>query len=194
MAGDEHYHPKDAVKAAFHAAGVVGTSGFFVAAVHNALQRENVGALSVFTRSGGIIAVFAIGGGAYNFTKIASANLRQKNDPWNSALGGFVAGSVIGMTRRRMPVVLGLGAFVSATMGAFEFTGARLRGWADRPEEDEFERKIAMRANRRRPIEETIAEIGEGRGIRPEGYEERRRERLKAKYGVDINPVKATVE
>lgn len=63
-----------------------------------------------------------------------------------------------------MPVVLGLGAFVSATMGVFELTGARLGGWSDRPEEDEFERKIAMRANRRRPIEETIAEIGEGRG------------------------------
>lgn len=59
MAGDDQiYHPQDAVKAAFQAAGIVGTSGFFVAAVHNALQRENVGALSVFTRSGGIIAVF----------------------------------------------------------------------------------------------------------------------------------------
>lgn len=45
------------------------------------------------------VSLTAIGGGAYNFTKIASANLRQKNDPWNSALGGFVAGSVIGMTR-----------------------------------------------------------------------------------------------
>lgn len=49
-------------------------------------------------------------------------------------------------------------------MGLFEVTGARLRGWSERNEEDEFERKMAMRANRRRPIEETIAEIGEGRG------------------------------
>lgn len=195
MAGDDHvFHPKDAVKAGFSAAGIVGTSGFFVAAIHNALQRQNVGAMSVFTRSGGIIAAFAVSGGAYNFTKIASANLRQKNDPWNSALGGFVAGSLMGMTRRRLPVVLGLGAFVSATMGLFEVTGARLRGWSERNEEDEFERKMAMRANRRRPIEETIAEIGEGRGIRPEGYEERRRERLAEKYGVEINPVKATAD
>jgi hypothetical protein len=26
-------------------------------------------------------------------------------------------------------------------------------------------------------------------GIRPPGYEERRRERIKEKYGIDINPV-----
>lgn len=29
---------------------------------------------------------------------------------------------------------------------------------------DEFERKMALRKNRRRPVEQTIAEIGEGRG------------------------------
>lgn len=63
-----------------------------------------------------------------------------------------------------MPVVLGLGAFTAATMGVFEVTGARLRGWTDRPEEEEFDRKLALRANRRRPLEETISEIGEGRG------------------------------
>jgi hypothetical protein len=31
-------------------------------------------------------------------------------------------------------------------------------------------------------------------GIYPPGYEERRRQRLKEKYGLDINPVKATVD
>ncbi|KAF3352389.1 hypothetical protein VdG1_09076 [Verticillium dahliae VDG1] len=170
MAGDDVHHPKDALKAGFTGLTIVGTSGFFVAAIHNALQVNNVGAMSVFTRSGGIIGIFALGGGAYEFTKTASANLRHKNDPWNSAIGGFVAGSILGMTRKRMPTVLG------------------------RPEEDEFERKLALRANRRRPIEETIAELGERRELKTEGYDERRRERLQAKYGVEINPVKATVE
>ncbi|CRK42236.1 NADH-ubiquinone oxidoreductase 21.3 kDa subunit like protein [Verticillium longisporum] len=194
MAGDDVHHPKDALKAGFTGLTIVGTSGFFVAAIHNALQVNNVGAMSVFTRSGGIIGIFALGGGAYEFTKTASANLRHKNDPWNSAIGGFVAGSILGMTRKRMPTVLGVGALVSATMGVFDFTGARLRGWAERPEEDEFERKLALRANRRRPIEETIAELGERRELKTEGYDERRHERLQAKYGVEINPVKATVE
>lgn len=31
-------------------------------------------------------------------------------------------------------------------------------------------------------------------GIQPPGYHERRQERIKEKYGFDINPVKATVE
>lgn len=112
-----------------------------------------------------------------------------------------------------MPIAIGLGALTGVTLGVLDFTGSRLRGWTDRPEEEEFERKMRLRANRRRPIEETIAEIGEGRGeyparrhfnyvthlihppgIQPPGYEERRRERLQEKYGVEINPVKATVE
>lgn len=67
-----------------------------------------------------------------------------------------------------MPIVLGLGAGFAAWQGVFALTGGRL--WinrADRPDEEEFDSKMAMRAARRRPIEETIAEIGEGRGAQP---------------------------
>lgn len=53
---------------------------------------------------------------------------------------------------------------VSIGMGAFEYTQG-LTGYKKDPELDEFERKQALRANRRRPIEETISEIGEGRGM-----------------------------
>ncbi|WYZ34188.1 hypothetical protein EsH8_I_000464 [Colletotrichum jinshuiense] len=196
MAGDDDtFHPKDAIKASITAAGALGATGFFMAAVHNALQKQNVGAMSVFTRSGGIIAVMTIGGGAYGFTQSAMANLRQKDDAWNTATAGFVAGSILGLTTKRMPVVLGLGAAFGAWQGVFQVTGGRLRGWDDeKSDEAEFDAKIRQREAKRRPIEETIAEIGEGRGIRPPGYDERRRERLKEKYGVEINPVKATVE
>ncbi|KAF9873450.1 Tim17/Tim22/Tim23 family protein [Colletotrichum karsti] len=196
MAGhDDHsYHAKDAIKTGISAAMALGGAGFFMAAVTNALQKQNVGAMAVFTRSGSIIAVMTMGGGAYGFTQAAMANLREKDDAWNSATAGFMAGSILGLTTKKMPVVLGLGAGFAAWQGIFTLTGGRLRGWTDRLDEDEFENKIAMRANKRRPIEETIAEIGEGRGIRPPGYDERRAERLKAKYGVEINPVKATVE
>lgn len=58
MAGDhDTYHSKDAIKAAISSSAALGGAGFFIAAVHNALQKQNVGAMSVFTRSGGIIAV-----------------------------------------------------------------------------------------------------------------------------------------
>lgn len=36
-------------------------------------------------------------GGAYEFTKNASANLREKDDAYNPALGGFMAGTMLGL-------------------------------------------------------------------------------------------------
>ena len=44
-------------------------------------------------------------GGAYEFVKVASANLREKDDSWNPTLGGFVAGATLGL--RCQPVPLG---------------------------------------------------------------------------------------
>ena len=49
-------------------------------------------------------------------------------------------------------------------MGAYDFGGGALTGYKKDSEVDEFERKDALRKNRRRPIEQTISEIGEGRG------------------------------
>ncbi len=62
-----------------------------------------------------------------------------------------------------MPRVFGTGAFVAVTLAVFEYTGGRLSGFRQDPEIDEFERKELLRKNRRRPLEETIAEVGEGR-------------------------------
>lgn len=39
----------------------------------------------------------AMVGGTFELSKNASANLRQKNDHYNSAVGGFLAGSILGM-------------------------------------------------------------------------------------------------
>ncbi len=66
----------------------------------------------------------------------------------------------------RMPHILGLGAAFSIVMSTFEYTGASLRGSrrAEILEMEEYDRKEYLRKNRRRPIEETIANIGEGRG------------------------------
>lgn len=36
-------------------------------------------------------------GGAYEFTKIAAANLREKDDTWNSTIGGFFSGTMLGL-------------------------------------------------------------------------------------------------
>lgn len=36
-------------------------------------------------------------GGTFEFTRVAAANLREKDDHLNSALGGFAAGAILGM-------------------------------------------------------------------------------------------------
>lgn len=50
-------------------------------------------------------------------------------------------------------------------MGVYDYGGAALTGYKKDPEIDEFERKQFLRKNRRIPIEQTIAEVGEGRGV-----------------------------
>lgn len=63
-----------------------------------------------------------------------------------------------------MPMILGYGAGVSLIVSAFDYTGNSLSGWGRDPKEDGYDRKEAVRKNRRRPVEETIAEIGEING------------------------------
>ncbi len=63
-----------------------------------------------------------------------------------------------------MPAVLGYGASLAVIMAAFDYTGGSLFGYQRNPAIDEYDRKEALRANKRRPIQETIDELGEGRG------------------------------
>jgi len=60
--------------------------------------------------------------------------------------------------------MLGYGAVVGTAMAAFRYTKG-FRGYAvSEADEDEVERKEEMRKMRRRPLEETIEQLGEGRG------------------------------
>jgi hypothetical protein len=49
-------------------------------------------------------------------------------------------------------------------MGAFEYTGGTLYGRRPERSEDEFERRTQLRTQWRTPGEQTLAELGEGRG------------------------------
>ncbi len=59
---------------------------------------------------------------------------------------------------------MGYGASLAVIMAAFDYTGGSLFGYQRNPAIDEYDRKEALRANKRRPIQETIDELGEGRG------------------------------
>lgn len=61
-----------------------------------------------------------------------------------------------------MPIVVGLGAFAGAVQGSFYLFGNRIDSF--KAEGDEFERKEILRRTTRVPVEQTVEEIGEGRG------------------------------
>ena len=73
--------------------------GALVAAVQNTTTRQNVGAFGIFSKFGGTIALWASLGASFEFTRVASANLREKDDTWNGVLGAFTAGAVGGLRR-----------------------------------------------------------------------------------------------
>jgi hypothetical protein len=163
-------------------------------------------------------------GGTYEFVKNASANLREKDDHYNVALGGFFSGAILGLRglfslwdyahaaiadsvlARTFPALLGYGAALATVMGAFEFTGGTLWGKKAQSDLDEFDRRTQIRKAYRTPAEQTFAELGEGRGmsistsghrscgftklsfigIYGPGYAERRAERLKETYGIEV--------
>ncbi|KAK6085086.1 Tim17/Tim22/Tim23 family protein [Seiridium cupressi] len=191
----EHpYHAKNAVKSGVNGAAVGVAAGLLASAVQNSLAKTNVGAFGVFTRTGTTIATLTAVPTVYCFVKDATANLREKDDTLNTTVGAFFGGATLGLRSLRIPQILGQGALLSVVLSAFDFCGGLAGKQTDSEFADEFERKEHLRKNRRRPLTETITELGEGRGIEPPGYGDRRRERLQAKYGVEINPVSATVD
>ncbi|KAJ5168058.1 NADH-ubiquinone oxidoreductase [Penicillium canariense] len=191
---DHSYHPQDAVSAAIKTTMLTGGVGLFASAVQNTLVRQNIGPLGIFIRSGSTITILAAMGGTYEFAKTASANLREKQDPVNTAIGGFFSGAILGLRARTLPAVLGYGVALSAGMYAFDYTGGNLFGYSKNKEEDEFERRTKLRKAFQTPAEQTFAELGEGRGIYGPNYEERRAERIKEAYGIEVprSPVPAS--
>lgn len=61
-----------------------------------------------------------------------------------------------------MPVVMALGALVGTVQGTFHLLGGRLDSF--KTEDDEFAHKETIRRTTRVPVEQTVSEIGEGRG------------------------------
>ena len=111
------------------------------------------------------------------------------------------AGPLLISAGRSIPFTLGAGATFATTLVAFRYANGFL-GSAKTVDEEELERRDKERKMRRRPLHETLEQLGEGRGkltrrFRPAisltrlgilapGHEERRRERLLARYGVDV--------
>ncbi|KAI9728401.1 MAG: hypothetical protein M1828_003801 [Chrysothrix sp. TS-e1954] len=200
---EEEFEPVDALTPTMKCVAVMTGFGAFIASAQATLTKSNIGAFGPFRYFGGTIVQFAALGATYEFTRHASANLRRKHDSYNEAIGGFMGGALLGLRMRTLPAVLGFGSALAVFMTAFDVTGGTLMGPIKDLDVDEYERKEALRANKRRPIQETIDELGEGRGRQPlnrnlsiealtdtgifgPGYEERRRQRIRERYGIEI--------
>jgi hypothetical protein len=85
-----------------------------------------------------------------------------------------------------MPGFVGFTVASAFTVGFFSWTGGSLLGRHADPDADLLAEKDKARKQYRVPVEQTIAELGEGRGIYGPGYSERRKERIKDTYGIDV--------
>lgn len=65
-----------------------------------------------------------------------------------------------------MPAAFAYGGVLAGILAAYNATGNKLGGYEGREAADELDRKEFMRKNRRRAMEETVSELGEGRGTK----------------------------
>ncbi|KAH0842186.1 hypothetical protein FOPE_07731 [Fonsecaea pedrosoi] len=106
-----------------------------------------------------------------------------------------------------MTSTLGSALALGTAMGVISYTGRSIfESSSDKAFDDRMTYKEEARARFRRPLNETINELGEGRGkdaqhdnlckrlmhvvsgIYGPGYEERRKQRIKERYGIDVPP------
>ena len=120
-------------------------------------------------------------GGTYGFVSAASANLREKKDPLSEATGGFFAGAAAGLRSeyrvslsadialtnaagRAIGNVLGSGVLMAVGLGAMAFTANTIARSPEDADELRQAEKDEIRKRFRRPLNELVNEIGEGRG------------------------------
>ncbi len=120
-------------------------------------------------------------GGTYGFVSAASANLREKKDPLSEATGGFFAGAAAGLRSRpglpsfanvaliciagrAFTTVLGSGTLMAIGLGVMAFTANTIARSPEEADEIRQAKKDEIRKRFRRPVNEIVNEIGEGRG------------------------------
>ena len=62
---------------------------------------------------------------------------------------------------KTFPAVLGFGVGLAVLQGVFHAAGGNLSGFGMDPQVDDFDRKQALKALRRRPVQETLEQLGE---------------------------------
>lgn len=68
-------------------------------------------------------------------------------------------------TDRSIPAIVGFGVGLSTILATFHYTGHSIAGARKDPDVDQVEKVEQYRRNWRHPSEETVAHLGEGRGL-----------------------------
>ena len=106
------------------------------------------------------------------------------------------------VSERTMTAVIGNGMAMAAIIAVMAYTADTIVRTPDEAQAERQARKEEVRKRFRRPINELVNEVGEGRGtpsslgplryadhspgIYPPGYDERRKQRMKERYGIEI--------
>ncbi|WFD28385.1 hypothetical protein MNAN1_003395 [Malassezia nana] len=122
----EMFHVRQPVNEAFNAGIASAGVGLLASAVQNSLQKHKAGAMGIFTRTGGTIALFTLAGSLFTYASASLANLRQKEDGYNGAIGGCVSGLVLGAAYRSVPMMAGSCVGLGALVGTFQAAGSTL--------------------------------------------------------------------
>merc|ERR1712130_264061 len=126
MTEASEFKVRSLVSETFKTAAGGAAVGLLVSAVQNSLQKHKAGAMGIFSRTGGTIAVLTIVGGAFAFADASVANYRHKEDGWNGAAGGCAAGAVIGAASGSLPMMAGSCVGMGTLLGTFQAAGTRL--------------------------------------------------------------------
>lgn len=147
-------------------------AGIVAAAAKNSLATGPRNISTLFSKSGGVISIFAGTSFAYTFAYSAVSNLREREDGWSHMWAGAATGALLGARTKRIPAFFGWTVLCGAVGGLFGWTGARFN--ADRKASLEESPKGFVQEDahqtfwevvHRRPLSLTVEQLGEGRGI-----------------------------
>lgn len=91
------YVPHNTVELTLKTAAVSFGAGFALSAIKNSFINPKQAGI-FHPKLGAHLFVFTAAGSAFTFGQSVSANLREKNDAWNTFIGGAAAGAIIGAT------------------------------------------------------------------------------------------------
>lgn len=171
------YMPVDTWTATRTAVGYGSVFGLLTVATQNAVAKERLGPLGIITRSGGLWGMIVLVSGSYKLASSMLSNLREKKDTLNEFYAGAIAGAIAGSPTKSLVKASGW-SFAGGVVAALVYWSGSIVGQAAtsshayrgvgaqnnfKPKDSHYsERQGFWDVLRRRPLSQTLEELGEG--------------------------------